>query len=85
MGQAEEIEGSGSATVIVFALRSGLIPEADQTRLGGLHLQVELSQTVREFIQEPSGILFLGEADHEIVSVADHIGLTVHSLQKVAF
>jgi hypothetical protein len=46
--------------------------ELDQSRLLRMKLQLEVRQTFPKLSQEPLCVLTMLEADHQIVSVADH-------------
>ncbi len=75
MCEAKKVESLGPALSTPLPSFGGEPSELDHARFLGMQFQVELAESLPQLFQEPPGILFMLETDHEVIRVTydDHI------------
>src|SRR5258708_882088 len=74
-GEAQEVEGSRPAEPAQLAALCRVASELDQPGLLGMQRQPKLSQPLAHLVQEAPGVVFVLEADDEVVGIPhdDHV------------
>ncbi len=74
MGQSKKVEGLGTVSAVPLTVLGRGTAKPQYPRLAGRHLEVEVRQPLREFLDKATGVPFVLKAGDEVVGVPYEIG-----------
>ena len=77
MREAQKVESLRLALTTAFSSLRRKPSELDHPCFPGMQFQVELAESLPQVFQEPPGVRFMLEADHEVIRIThdDHIAV----------